>query len=93
MIHAHGMNNHGYHLFTLVVRHPKMGSGYPIAFLISEFKRTSTLKRWFSFLKHEHVEWNPDIFMVDDAEEEIKAAGKCFPDSSVFLCHFHVLRS
>ena len=29
---THGMNNHGYHLFTLVVRHPKMGSGYPIAF-------------------------------------------------------------
>ena len=31
--------------------------------------------------------------MVDDAREEIKAAGKCFSDSSVFLCHFHVLRS
>ena len=31
--------------------------------------------------------------MVDDAGEEIKAAGECFPDSSLFLCHFHVLRS
>ena len=90
---THGMNYHGYHLFTLIMWHQTTGSGYPIAFLISEFKRTSTLKKWFNFLKYEHKEWNPDIFMVDDAGEEIKAVEECFPDSSVLLCHFHVLRS
>jgi|GEM_PF-5268288 len=90
---THGMNHCGYYLFSLVMRHPTMGNGYPIAFLISEFKQTSTLKEWFNFLKYEHREWNPDIFMVDDTGEEIKAVKECFPNSSVFLCHFHVLRS
>jgi hypothetical protein len=88
---THGMNHHRYHLFTLVMRHPITGSGYPVAFLISEFKRTITLKEWLDFLKQEHDEWCPDIFMVDDAGEEIKAVKECFPESSVFLCHFHVL--
>src|SRR6266496_4731321 len=36
---THGMNHHGYHLFTLIMRHPATGSGYPIAFLISQFKK------------------------------------------------------
>ena len=90
---THGMNYHGYHLFTLVIRHSITGNGYPIAFLISKFKKTITLKKWFSFLKQEHKKWSPDIFMVDDAGEEIKAVEESFPDSSVFLCHFHVLRS
>jgi hypothetical protein len=31
--------------------------------------------------------------MVDDAGEEIKAIEECFPNSTVLLCHFHVLRS
>ena len=90
---THGMNHHGYHLFTLIIRHPATGSGYPIAFLISKYKRTLTLKRWLTFLRQEHNEWCPDIFMVDDAGEEIKVVEECFPDSSVLLCHFHVLRS
>ena len=90
---THGMNHRSYHLFSLVMQHPTMGNGYPIAFLISEFKQTSTLKEWLNFLKHEHEKWDPDIFMVDDAGEEIKAVKECFPNSSVFLCHFHVLRS
>ncbi|CAG8578788.1 6134_t:CDS:1 [Scutellospora calospora] len=90
---THGMNHHKYHLFTLIIKHPIVGSGYPVAFLISEFKRTSTLMEWFDFLKHENEEWRPDIFMVDDAGEEIRSSQDSFPDSSVFLCHFHVLRS
>ena len=36
----------------------------PIAFLISEFKRTITLKKWLNYLKHEHNGWNLDIFMM-----------------------------
>ncbi|RIB07402.1 hypothetical protein C2G38_2147588 [Gigaspora rosea] len=63
---THGMNHHGYHLFTIVMRHPITGSGYPIAFLISEFKRSLTLRRWLEFLKHENKKLNLDIFMVDD---------------------------
>ena len=45
------------------------------------------------FIKRNYEEWSSDIFMVDDAGEEINAVEGCFPDSSVFLCHFHVLRS
>src|ERR1051325_7438720 len=90
---THGMNHHGYHLFTLVIRHPKTGSGYPVAFLISKFKRSVTLIKWLNYLKLENEMWKPDIFMVDDAGEEIKAVETCFSDSTVLLCHFHVLRS
>ncbi|RIB02242.1 hypothetical protein C2G38_2228374 [Gigaspora rosea] len=43
------------------------GSGFPIAFLISKYKKTLTLKKWLEFLKLVHKDWNPDIFMVDDA--------------------------
>ena len=32
-------------------------------------------------------------FHDDDTGEEIKAVEESFPDSSVFLCHFHILRS
>ncbi|KAF0428721.1 hypothetical protein F8M41_005831 [Gigaspora margarita] len=48
---------------------------------------------WLDFLKHYNERLNLDIFMEDDAGEEIKAVEMSFPDSSVFLCHFHVLRS
>ncbi|CAI2194780.1 9036_t:CDS:2, partial [Funneliformis geosporum] len=30
-----------------------------------------------------HIEWRPDIFMVDDAGKEIKAVEEYFPDSSL----------
>ncbi|CAG8649725.1 8936_t:CDS:2, partial [Scutellospora calospora] len=90
---THGMNKYDYHLFTLIIRHPLAGSGYPIAFLISEYKKSLTLMKWLDFLKQEHNEWCPDIFMVDDAGEEIKAIEEKFSDSTVLLCHFHVLRS
>ncbi len=48
---THGMNYHGYHLFTLIMWYPIMGSGYLIAFLISKYKWSSTLKKWLTFLK------------------------------------------
>ncbi|RIB26758.1 hypothetical protein C2G38_2029935 [Gigaspora rosea] len=70
---THGMNKYGYHLFSLVIKHPMTGSGYPIAFLISKYKKTITLKRWFEFLKSNYENWNSDLFMVDDAGEDIKA--------------------
>jgi hypothetical protein len=57
---THGMNDHGYHLFTIMMRHLTTGCGYPVAFLISEFKRTITLKKWLEFLKQAHNEWSPD---------------------------------
>ncbi|RIB25373.1 hypothetical protein C2G38_2166112 [Gigaspora rosea] len=77
---THGMNHYGYHLFTIVMRHPITGSGYSIAFLISQFKRSLILKRWLNFLKYENEKLDPDIFMVDDAGEEIKAVGESFPN-------------
>ncbi|KAF0424051.1 hypothetical protein F8M41_006636 [Gigaspora margarita] len=53
-----------------MMRHLITGSGYPIVFLISEFKRSSTLERWLNFLKQENKSLNPDIFMVDDAAQQ-----------------------
>ncbi|CAI2197400.1 9653_t:CDS:2, partial [Funneliformis geosporum] len=70
-------------LFEQNNEHSEMGSGYSIAFLISNYKRSVTLKRWLTFLKKEHIEWRPDIFMVDDAGKEIKAVEEYFPDSSL----------
>ncbi|CAG8536234.1 9560_t:CDS:2, partial [Scutellospora calospora] len=66
---------------------------YPVTFLISKFKRSSMLNQWFNFLKGTNEKFSSDIFMVDDAEEEIKAVNESFLDSSVLLCHFYVLRS
>ncbi|CAG8712500.1 20091_t:CDS:1, partial [Racocetra persica] len=40
-----------------------------------------------------HEEWEPDIFIVDDVGEEIKAVEESLPSSTVLLYHFHVLRS
>ncbi|KAF0542489.1 hypothetical protein F8M41_004589 [Gigaspora margarita] len=90
---THGMNHHGFHLFSIIMRHPITGNGYSVAFLISKFKQSSTLNRWFNFLKDTNENFSPDIFMVDDAGEEIKAVEESFPDSSVLLCHFHILHS
>ncbi|KAF0443464.1 hypothetical protein F8M41_003564 [Gigaspora margarita] len=90
---THRMNPIVFHLFTIIMHHPTTGSGYPIAFLISEFKRSSTLKRWLDFLKNENENLIPDIFMIDDAGEEIKAIEESFLDSSIFLYYFYVLHS
>ncbi|RIB05315.1 hypothetical protein C2G38_2219961 [Gigaspora rosea] len=49
--------------------HPATGSEYPIAFLIIKFKQSVTLKAWLDFLKEKNSEWNPVIFMVNDADE------------------------
>ncbi|KAF0471083.1 hypothetical protein F8M41_025271 [Gigaspora margarita] len=55
---THGMNYHGFHLFTIMMHHPITGSVYPIAFLISEFKRSLTLERR---LGHKHgMKTNPN---------------------------------
>ncbi|KAF0557926.1 hypothetical protein F8M41_011737 [Gigaspora margarita] len=90
---THGMNHYGFHLFTIIMHHATTRSRYPIAFLISEFKRSSTLKRWLDFLKNENENLRPDIFIVNDAGEEIKAIEKSFLDSSIFLYHFRMLCS
>ncbi|KAF0442098.1 hypothetical protein F8M41_003712 [Gigaspora margarita] len=68
--------------FARVVCLDTTGSGYPVAFLISKFKRLVTLKAWLDFLKEKNSEWNPDIFMVDDAGKEIKAVEECFPNAN-----------
>lgn len=57
---------YGYHLFTLIIWHPIVSSGYSIAFLISEFRRTSA---WLDFIKCNNEQ---DIFMADDADKKIK---------------------
>ena len=76
--------------------------GLPLGFVITHSESQKSLEKAFEMLKtvlpenafHKRgIEKGPEIFMTDDAEAEINALRKVWPNSKLLLCVWHVLNA
>ena len=75
-------------LFLLVVR--SNVSYVPVAEFFVESENINNIKEALEVVKSWNKDWNPRYFMLDYSEQEYQALQQIFPDSSKYLCNFHV---
>lgn len=62
----------------------------PVAEFMIESETTENIKEAIDILKTWNPSWSPSYFMMDYSEQEYQAIHLAFPDSSKYLCKFHV---
>ena len=76
-------------LFTLAVRVAD-GTYHWVAFVVTQGKDATCVKRGLQQLKERYPNWNPRAFMLDCDTAERIAISSIFPDAFVSFCDFHV---
>lgn len=79
-------------LYTVVVRHPDTGVGYPVAWLYTRDQTAQILCDWLLFLRDCGLA-NPAKITIDCSHVEVQALGRVFPHSPIQWCVFHVVRA
>jgi len=73
--------------------------GIPLVVLIHKFTTKDDYASAFKFLRKSlgnfafYGQMEPSIFMTDDSKSERQALNEIFPNSTLFLCTFHVLQA
>ncbi|KAI9470476.1 MAG: hypothetical protein EXX96DRAFT_584429 [Benjaminiella poitrasii] len=80
-------------LYTIVIRHPITGTGYPVAFLFSVDGSSSPLIRFFTFLKLIVGVPAPLKITIDVSNVELDALSSVYPKAQIQWCCFHVSRA
>ncbi|MCO5587623.1 hypothetical protein L7F22_041572 [Adiantum nelumboides] len=90
-----GTNKYKFHLYTILV-FDAFRNGLPIAWTITSSSCRSNIKKWLIALRNRVLDynkgWDPNAFMVDDAEAEIQALREVF-GIPILLCIWHVRRA
>ncbi|MCO5555000.1 hypothetical protein L7F22_008539 [Adiantum nelumboides] len=92
-----GTNKYKFHLYTILV-FDAFRNGVPIAWIITSSCCCSDIAKWLTKLRNRVLDhnkgWEPNAFMVDDAEAEIQALRKVFGiGTPILLCIWHVRRA
>lgn len=89
---THDVSNHTHGiLYTIVVRHPVTGAGYPVAFLFTLDHSSRPLKNWLSHIKD--LGLRPLKITIDCSNVEGNALSEVYPEVPVQWCAFHVGRA
>lgn len=84
-IHSHGI------LYTIVVRHPITGGGYPVSYLFTLDHTSRPLKNWLAHNKD--LGLRPLKITIDCSNVEGNALADIYPGIPVQWCAFHVGRA
>ncbi|SAL96321.1 hypothetical protein [Absidia glauca] len=79
-------------LYSLVIRHPISGRGYPVSYMITNNRGVAPLVQWLQFLR-DTCEINPDLISVDCDAAEHTSIKNVFRSSKIRLCAFHVTQA
>ncbi|KAI9485535.1 MAG: hypothetical protein EXX96DRAFT_545479 [Benjaminiella poitrasii] len=80
-------------LYTIVIRYPITGTGYPVAFLFSANESSSPLIRFFTFLKLIVGVPASLKITIDVSNVELDALSSVYPEAQIQWCCFHVSRA
>lgn len=79
-------------MYSIVIRHPTLDRGVPIAYLATNDQSAEPLKQWFCVLKGLGV--NPKKIMIDCDLSEANAIVAIWGEStSIQYCSWHVARA
>lgn len=80
-------------LYTIVVRHPVTGMGYPVAYLFTKDGSSAPLIRFLLFLRDTANIPAPTKITIDVSNIELDALTHVYPEAQIQWCCFHVSRA
>ena len=81
-----------YPLYTLLVE-DNDGVGQPVAFGLLRREDTAHIKEFLNFFKANNGMQRTEAVVTDKDMAEISAVHECWPNVSVIICRFHILRA
>ena len=79
-------------LFTIIAR-DCWGHGVPVAWMLSSNATTETITFFVKWVRDASPEVRPTVIMTDRDQAQIAALEIAYPQSRIFLCTWHVLRT
>ncbi|OAD01011.1 hypothetical protein MUCCIDRAFT_84864 [Mucor lusitanicus CBS 277.49] len=80
-------------LYTIVVRHPETGTGYPVAYMYTTSHAMDPIKTFLNFVKTDLGATSLEKITIDVSSAEHAAINEVYPSVSVQWCLFHVARA
>ena len=75
----------------IVFSHSQLG--VPIAWMVTSNETTENIAFFVNWVRDANPEVRPAVIMTDCDQAQIKALEMVYPQSRIFLCHWHVLRA
>jgi hypothetical protein len=87
-----GSNDKAFPLFTVLVIDGHW-HGIPVAWDLMSGQTTGDIVLMLRKLKEHCPAWRPEVFIVDDCNQEINAIKQVFPMAKIIICNFHVKKT
>ena len=68
-------------------------TGVPVAWMLMSSSTEATIKYFLNFVKLRSPQISPAVIMTDRDKAQINAISAVYPDSTVLLCWWHMLRA
>ena len=68
-------------------------TGVPVAWMLTSSGTEATIKYFLNFVKLRSSQISPAVIMTDRDKAQMNAISAVYPDSTVLLCWWHVLRA
>jgi hypothetical protein len=66
-------------------------AGVPVAFMLLSSGTEATIQFFLNWVKEQNLEIKPAIIMTDHNQAQINMLKAIYPDSTIYLCWWHVL--
>ena len=70
-----------------------LSTGVPVAWVLTSSNTEVTIKYFLNFVKLQSPQILPAVIMTDRDKAQINTISAVYPDSTVLLCWWHVLRT
>ncbi|SAL97838.1 hypothetical protein [Absidia glauca] len=90
---THGISRNSHEvLYTLVIKHPGTGAGFPTAYMITNDQSVGPLNQWLAHLRTTSS-FGPLSITIDCRIPEVNAIKRQFPSAIIHYCAFHVIQA
>lgn len=79
-------------LYTLLTRHPVTGTGYPVAFMVTNDQTVGPVNQWLVHLR-DTCNLSATFITIDCCIAEVNAIKAALPETGIHYCGFHVLKA
>lgn len=79
-------------LYTLLTRHPLTGTGYPVAFMVTNDQTVGPINQWLVHLR-DACNLSATFITIDCCIAEVNAIKAALPNTGIHYCAFHVMKA
>jgi hypothetical protein len=79
-------------MYTLLIKSRITGTGYPVAYMVTNDHSVGPIMQWLGFLRQQAV-FRPSYITIDFSLPEVNAIKQNFPGKIIHYCAFHVIQA